>query len=73
MVSENGILNKTVEKSARPRQHCYAVAYVQSGVLDSVELFWDYRKARSYQRQLRSDMIHPDYDDTVVLRLELPK
>ena len=72
MVSENGSLNKTVEKSTRRRQHCYAVAYVQSGVLDSVELFWDYRKAKKYQSQLRSDMSHPDYDDTVVLRLELP-
>ena len=73
MVSENGSLNKTVGKPAWPHQYCYAVAYVQSGVLDSVELFWNYKKAKKYQRQLRSDMSHPDYDDTVVLKLELPK
>ena len=47
MVSENGILNKTVGKSARQHQYCYAVAYVQSGVLDSVELFRDYKRLRS--------------------------
>ncbi len=73
MVSENGSLNKTVGKPARRHQYCYAVAYVQSGVLDSVELFWNYKTAKKYLRQLRSDMSHPDYDDTEILRLELPK
>lgn len=74
MVSESSIGNQRLKRTVR-RRHSqgYVVIHVSSGVVFSVELFWNYRKARSYRRDLIKKMGHPDDDDVVIFSVEFPR
>ena len=74
MVSEDSFPQKPITPPAkRRRAYCHVVFYVYAGVPLNAKAFWDFEKAERYEKKLRREMYHPDYDETAVFCLKLPR